>query len=191
MPENPHWDAVGPPPLKLFVQEQIRAVGEFANFRQRRRLLSEAPRGDGHPVLVMPGFLAPEFSTYPRQDAVRAVFVPLARLQRDLGQEGKVNTVLVGASLETTVVQERLRTAANLSDLGVRVRVLEAQEALSVESDALMLSESIVSAARAEAAARNTASRPSAARNEALRKNAIERRSTREKRKPGSQYATR
>ena len=102
--------------------------------------------------------VAPEFSTFPQQDAVRAVFVPLARLQRDLGQEGKVNTVLVGPALESTAVQERLRNLAKLEDLGVRVRVLEAQEALSVESDALMLSESIVSAARAEAAARNMAS---------------------------------
>jgi hypothetical protein len=62
MPQNPHWDAVGPPPLALFAQEQIRALGAFANFGARRRLLREAPRGDGHPVLVMPGFLAFESS---------------------------------------------------------------------------------------------------------------------------------
>ena len=101
---------------------------------------------------------APEFSMYPRQDAVRAVFVPLARLQRDLGQEDKVNTILVGGDLDSAEVQARLRTTAKLSDLGVRVRVLEARGALSVESDALMLSDPIVAAARAEAAARGMAS---------------------------------
>ncbi len=101
---------------------------------------------------------APELSMYPQQDAVRAVFVPLARLQRDLGQEDKVNTILVGGDLDSAEVRERLRTSAKLSDLGVRVRVLEARGALSIESDALMLSEPIIAAARAEAAARSMAS---------------------------------
>ena len=101
---------------------------------------------------------APELSMVPRQDAVRAVFVPLARLQRDLGRQDKVNTILVGGGLASAEVQERLRASAKLSDLGVRVRVLEARGALSVESDALMLSEPIVAAARAEAAARGLAS---------------------------------
>ena len=79
-------------------------------------------------------------------------------LQRDLGQENKVNTILAGGDLDSAEVQERLRTTAELSDLGVRVRVLAARGALSVESDALMLSDAIVAAARAEAAARSMAS---------------------------------
>ena len=37
-----------------------------------------------------------EFSLRPQQGEVRAVYVPLARLQRDLNQPGKVNTILVG-----------------------------------------------------------------------------------------------
>jgi pimeloyl-ACP methyl ester carboxylesterase len=71
MKHDPHWDAVGPPPLSLFAQEQMRALGEFVNFRARRRLLREAPRGDGHAVLVLPGFLAPEFSTAPLRGFLR------------------------------------------------------------------------------------------------------------------------
>jgi hypothetical protein len=39
-----------------------------------------------------------EFSLRPQQGDVRAVYVPLARLQRDLNQPGKVNTILVGRS---------------------------------------------------------------------------------------------
>ncbi|MGH0032587.1 MAG: alpha/beta fold hydrolase [Myxococcota bacterium] len=65
------WDAVGPPPLALFAQEQVRAMRELASWRARRRLLRQSPRGDGHPVLVMPGFLAPEFSTMPLRGFLR------------------------------------------------------------------------------------------------------------------------
>lgn len=65
MSRDPYWDSVGPPPIALFAQEQVRALGNFANFRARRRVLRNVPRGDGHPVLVLPGFLAPEFSTAP------------------------------------------------------------------------------------------------------------------------------
>ncbi|MDX1649258.1 MAG: alpha/beta hydrolase, partial [Myxococcota bacterium] len=68
------WDGLGPPPLALFAQEQVRAVAEYATSRWRRRiLLRTAPRGDGHPVLVLPGFLAPELSTAPLRAFLRAL----------------------------------------------------------------------------------------------------------------------
>jgi ABC-type lipoprotein release transport system permease subunit len=86
-----------------------------------------------------------EFSIYPRQDSVPAIFVPLARLQRDLGQSGKVNTILLaGASKDD--VAAALRKAVTLEDLSLRVRPLEAQGVLSVESGALMLSAPVVEA---------------------------------------------
>ncbi len=39
-----------------------------------------------------------EFSLRPQQGEVRAAYVPLALLQRDLNQPGKINTILVGTS---------------------------------------------------------------------------------------------
>ena len=36
-----------------------------------------------------------EFSTRPQQTAVRAVFVPLQALQKELEQQGRVNTILL------------------------------------------------------------------------------------------------
>jgi pimeloyl-ACP methyl ester carboxylesterase len=69
--DAPHWETVGPPPLGLFALEQSRAVAELAAFRARRRLLHEAPRGDGHPVLVFPGLLAGDFSTAPLRRFLR------------------------------------------------------------------------------------------------------------------------
>lgn len=53
-----------------------RALGELAAFWATRNLLSALPRGDGHPVLVLPGFLASDTSTG-----------PMRRLLRDLGYE--------------------------------------------------------------------------------------------------------
>jgi pimeloyl-ACP methyl ester carboxylesterase len=41
--------------------------------RARRRLLRTAPRGDGHPVLVLPGLLAGDFSTAPLRGFLRVL----------------------------------------------------------------------------------------------------------------------
>jgi pimeloyl-ACP methyl ester carboxylesterase len=73
MSQDASWETLGPPPLALFALEQVRAARELAAVRGRRALLRTAPRGDGHPVLVLPGLLAGDFST-----------APLRRFLRDL-----------------------------------------------------------------------------------------------------------
>ena len=70
---TPHWETIGPPPLSLFVLEQGRAALELARLGPRRRLVATAPRGDGHPVLVLPGLLAGDFSTVPLRRFLRAI----------------------------------------------------------------------------------------------------------------------
>lgn len=47
-----------PPPAWLALTEAQRAVLEVASLTAVRRLLADLPRGDGHPVMVLPGFLA-------------------------------------------------------------------------------------------------------------------------------------
>ncbi|MBC2715633.1 MAG: alpha/beta hydrolase [Desulfobacteraceae bacterium] len=47
--------------FKLFLE--FRAVFEFGAYFLSFPILSKAPRGDGHPVLVLPGFLAGDSST--------------------------------------------------------------------------------------------------------------------------------
>ena len=90
-----------------------------------------------------------EFTIYPQQDAVRAVFLPLSRLQRELGREGRVNTLLVSASEDGVVDADVLASHLTLEDLSIR---LTSQEGfLAVESEALMLSEPVERAARAVA----------------------------------------
>jgi hypothetical protein len=67
------WDAIGPPPLALFALEQGRAALDLARLRRRRELRRAAHVGDGHPVLVLPGFLAGDFSTLPLRRFLRAL----------------------------------------------------------------------------------------------------------------------
>lgn len=97
MVSEPQWDSLGPPPMTLFAQEQIRAVRELVGFRARRReLLRGMPRGDGHPVLVIPGFLAPELSTVPLRSLLRHLCYDArsSHLGVNLGPSPKVNETL-------------------------------------------------------------------------------------------------
>lgn len=65
-----------PPSRLLTLAEPSRAMGELASFYALRPLLAMLPRGDGHGVLVLPGFLAGDYSTR-----------PLRTLLRDLGYD--------------------------------------------------------------------------------------------------------
>ncbi len=73
MSHDSHWESIGPPPLGLFALEQARALRDLAAFGARRALLRKVPRGDGHPVLVLPGLLAGDFSTAPLRSFLRGL----------------------------------------------------------------------------------------------------------------------
>lgn len=60
--EGPDRDSVRRPPLGLLLLEG-RVVLEFAALLAAYPFLRRAPRGDGHPVLVLPGFTASDLST--------------------------------------------------------------------------------------------------------------------------------
>ena len=84
----------------------------------------------------------PSFSLRPQQGDVRAVYVPLARLQRDLNQPGRVNTILVDhASID-------LKRHYTLADVGLRVRTLENPACLSLESDSALIGDAVAAAAQ-------------------------------------------
>ncbi len=53
---------IAAPSLLLLLAEH-RAWLEMATFRFRKSLLRELPHGDGHPVMVIPGFGATDYST--------------------------------------------------------------------------------------------------------------------------------
>ncbi len=90
-----------------------------------------------------------EFSLRPQQGAVRAVFVPLRRLQRELELTGKANTILLSKPGAAPIMQSSFK----LADLGVKLRVLEAQHAISMESDGALIGDSLAAAAQSAASA--------------------------------------
>jgi len=53
------------PPSKILQLLELRALGEFGVSLALLPLLSRAPSGDGHPVLVLPGLVASDASTRP------------------------------------------------------------------------------------------------------------------------------
>jgi pimeloyl-ACP methyl ester carboxylesterase len=53
------------PPSPLLMALEGRAVFEWASLALSWPILKRAPRGDGHPVLVLPGLIANDASTWP------------------------------------------------------------------------------------------------------------------------------
>jgi hypothetical protein len=115
-----------------------------------------------------------EFALKPQQREVRAVLVPLQRLQRDLDLTGRVNTLLVSdrpspAGGATALARrasrngelERLiRRRATLEDVGLTLRVLESTHELALESPSGLLDDVRVRAATAAAAGTAMQARP-------------------------------
>jgi len=104
---------------------------------------------------VLPADELGGFALQPTQGSVLAVFVPLARLQRDLGQPARVNTVLVGRTREPAdpaAIRAVLARSLSLADLGVTVRALPSGRGAVVESERLLLGEPLARAALVAAA---------------------------------------
>src|ERR1700746_4094292 len=59
------------PPSRTLMFLEGRAINEFGAFLGALPLLSMAPRGDGHPVLVLPGLIASDVSTRPLRAFLR------------------------------------------------------------------------------------------------------------------------
>lgn len=58
-------EKIRPPSLALALTEAGRAVADFVSLQGASPLLTFAPKGDGHPVMVLPGFLAGGTTTVP------------------------------------------------------------------------------------------------------------------------------
>jgi pimeloyl-ACP methyl ester carboxylesterase len=80
------------PPLCLFMLEGQRALLELASLLPAAPWLGLAPRGDGHPVLVLPGFTASDVSTVALRRYLRRLgyHVHGWRLGRNLGFRGEL-----------------------------------------------------------------------------------------------------
>jgi putative ABC transport system permease protein len=99
-----------------------------------------------------------EFSIRPQQGTVRAVFVSLRRLQKDIEQTGKVNAILIqesAVSSQQSAVEGKVAALENilkerfaLEDLGLKLRVIDEQHCIALESDSAILSDATVDVAR-------------------------------------------
>ncbi|MFP5378863.1 MAG: FtsX-like permease family protein, partial [Vicinamibacteria bacterium] len=91
-----------------------------------------------------------EFSLTPTQGDVRAIFVPLARLQQDLGLGGRVNALLVSARAAASDVDlaaaltARVTARATLADLGLSVRPAADGRSIVVESVSGLVPDGVV-----------------------------------------------
>jgi putative ABC transport system permease protein len=90
-----------------------------------------------------------EFSLQPQHGAVRAVFISLSFLQKELGQDGRVNTILIGrfSGTETNKQQQSiaalLKNKSTLEDLGLNLRLVNNQQSISLESNSRIINEHV------------------------------------------------
>ena len=70
---------------------------------------------------VLPAGRLGEFALRPQQAQLRAIFVPLRRVQRDLDVDDRVNTILIAGD-DDEAASRRASGALTLDDLGVKVR---------------------------------------------------------------------
>lgn len=106
---------------------------------------------------VLPAADLGEFSLSPRQGAVRAIFVPLRRMQTVLQQQDKVNAILIDARPQAPTgagdsgrveLQRIVNETARLDDLGLRLRALDEQQSLALESSSAVLSDRLAATAQ-------------------------------------------
>jgi putative ABC transport system permease protein len=86
-----------------------------------------------------------EFSLKPEQGPVRAAFVPLARVQDDLDQAGRLNTLLVAGGY-TGAVSDALALSVDPTDMGLDVVALSRPDTVLVTSRAGLIADPLATA---------------------------------------------
>jgi pimeloyl-ACP methyl ester carboxylesterase len=111
----PGTDAAGAPPSWLYVTDAARAVGEFGLLIAALPLGQLLPVGDGHPVLVLPGLLADDGSTWTLRRILRELGYRVHgwRLGRNLGP-----TAATVTGLQDRLLDLRSRYHAEVSVIG-------------------------------------------------------------------------
>jgi hypothetical protein len=136
--------------LLLIVQKPSEIPAE--SLHGRKEDLGRTIRLNVRETLPSPGL--GEFSLRPQQGAVRTLFVSLSRLQRELGQQNRVNTMLLSGggddpgqaqSLAGQILADRFE----LADVGIKVRALDKQGCITLESDSAIISDSLADTAKA------------------------------------------
>ena len=110
----------------------------------------------GKTIRLTLGAAAPrEFSLDPQQGDVRAAYAPLGLLQREMGEIGMVNTILLGPAPDPAGT---LAARYTLADLGVKIRTLA--NCLSLETDTTLIPDALAERATAAAKSLGLATEP-------------------------------
>src|SRR5207237_2212332 len=114
------------PPSKTLMFLEGRAIHEFGAFLGALPLLSLAPRGDGHPVLVLPGLVASDASTRPLRSFLkgRGYAVSGWRQGRNFGLRDGVRDSMVDLLRELNQAHGRKVSLVGWSLGGVYARQL-------------------------------------------------------------------
>jgi len=114
------------PPSRTLMLLEGRAVHELGAFLGALPLLSLAPRGDGHPVLVLPGLVASDTSTRPLRSFLksRGYAVSGWRQGRNLGPREGVQHAMVDLVHELSDTHGRKVSLIGWSLGGVYARQL-------------------------------------------------------------------
>jgi pimeloyl-ACP methyl ester carboxylesterase len=114
------------PPSKLLLLLEGRAAGELLTTLVLRRWLRRLPTGDGHPVLLLPGFLASDLSTRPLRRFLRdrGYWAHRWKLGRNLGPREGLEAALTRRLEEIHQQHERQVSLVGWSLGGVYARVM-------------------------------------------------------------------
>jgi pimeloyl-ACP methyl ester carboxylesterase len=114
------------PPSRTLLLLEGRAFHEFGAFIGALPLLSLAPRGDGHPVLVLPGLVASDTSTRPLRSFLKnkGYVVSGWRQGRNLGLRDGVQQAMVDLVHELSDAQGRKISLVGWSLGGLYARQL-------------------------------------------------------------------
>src|SRR5436305_10505595 len=114
------------PPSKTLMLLETRAIHEFGAFLGALPLLTLAPMGDGHPVLVLPGLVASDTSTRPLRSFLkgRGYDVHGWRQGRNLGLRDGVQNAMQDLVHELTDKHGRKISLVGWSLGGVYARQL-------------------------------------------------------------------
>ncbi len=120
------------------------ALGSRESAAERIRLTVSSVEKDSHAGI---------FELKLQQETPRNIFVSLQRLQKALGREGEVNSLVAcrnnDASPLLADLQSSLESAIKLEDLGAKLRLAPAHGYLALESRDFLLDSRLVKAARA------------------------------------------
>jgi ABC-type antimicrobial peptide transport system permease subunit len=101
-----------------------------------------------------------EFSLAPGQGPVRSAFISLARLQRDLDLDGRINTLLIADPGDAAGTGPALASSMTIADLGLTVAPLDQSDALVIESTRGLIPDAVGEALTTKAAGAGLATTP-------------------------------